>query len=129
MAICCAMANSKKLEYSNDDLTVVWQPALCKHTAVCVKTLPKVYNPKAKPWITIENASTEELKAQINQCPSGALSFYKNNFRIPLPGQFFLWGHKNKKGDLICRPFIRIYKFKKLLTDLSVFHLRNLLIK
>ena len=78
MTICCAMANSKKLEYSNDDLTVVWQPALCKHTAVCVKTLPKVYNPKAKPWITIENASTEELKAQIRQCPSGALSFYEN---------------------------------------------------
>lgn len=43
------------------------------------KTLPKVYNPDASPWITIENASTEELKNQINKCPSGALSFYENN--------------------------------------------------
>ncbi len=46
--------------------------------AVCVKSLPKVYKPKEKPWITIENASTEELKKQINNCPSGALSFYEN---------------------------------------------------
>ena len=43
-----------------------------------LKTLPKVYNPKASPWITVENATTEELKSQINKCPSGALSFDEN---------------------------------------------------
>jgi len=37
--------------------------------------LPKVYNPKGKPWITIENSTTEELKDQISHCPSGTLSF------------------------------------------------------
>lgn len=67
-----------KLEYSNEDITIVWQPKKCIHSAVCVKSLPKVYKPKEKPWITIENASTEELKKQINKCPSGALSFYEN---------------------------------------------------
>ena len=28
-----------------------------------------------KPWIQIENATSEELKKQIDTCPSGALSY------------------------------------------------------
>ncbi len=66
-------------EYSNSELTIVWKPAKCMHAALCVKILPKVYNPKAKPWLSIDKASTEELQAQISKCPSGALSCYMNN--------------------------------------------------
>ena len=65
-------------EYTNGEITIKWQPKICQHAAVCVKTLPKVYNPKASPWIAIENATTEQLKSQISQCPSGALSFTIN---------------------------------------------------
>lgn len=65
-----------KREYSNDELTVVWKPKLCIHAAECVKRLPNVYDPKIKPWIKPENASAEELKLQINACPSAALSYY-----------------------------------------------------
>ena len=65
-------------EYSNGEITIKWQPKLCQHAAICVKTLPKVYKPKESPWITTENATTDELKDQINKCPSGALSFYEN---------------------------------------------------
>lgn len=65
-------------EYSNGEITIKWQPKICQHAGICVKTLPKVYNPKASPWIAIENASTEDLKNQISMCPSGALSFYEN---------------------------------------------------
>ena len=43
-----------------------------------VKTLPGVYKPKERPWIQIENATTAELIAQINQCPSGALTYRMN---------------------------------------------------
>ena len=39
------------------------------------KRITKVYDPNAKPWIKPENASIEELKAQIDKCPSGALSY------------------------------------------------------
>lgn len=63
-------------EYSNGELTVVWKPKLCIHAEECVKTLPKVYNPKEKPWIKVENATTDEIKAQIAKCPSGALSYF-----------------------------------------------------
>ncbi len=61
--------------YKKDDLTIVWEPAKCIHSAVCVKMLPKVYDPNAKPWINPENASVDDLKAQIDKCPSGALSY------------------------------------------------------
>ena len=66
-------------KYSNGEITIVWKPGKCIHSGVCVRTLPQVYNPKAKPWITMENASTEELKAQVSKCPSGALSYYLNS--------------------------------------------------
>ena len=72
------MEKEIKKEYSNGELTIVWKPKMCIHSGVCVKTLPKVYDPKAKPWIRVENAGTDELKTQINKCPSGALSFYMN---------------------------------------------------
>ncbi len=62
-------------EYPKDNFTIVWQPKKCIHAGVCVRTLPKVYNPKEKRWITAENASVEELKKQIDACPSGALSY------------------------------------------------------
>lgn len=64
-------------EYSNGEITIKWQPKKCEHAAVCVGTLPKVYNPKASPWIAIENATTPDLKDQISKCPSGALSYYE----------------------------------------------------
>ena len=65
-------------EYSNGEITVVWKSELCQHAGICVKTLPKLYNPKERPWIKVENATTEELKDQVNQCPSRALTFYEN---------------------------------------------------
>ncbi len=71
-----------KKEYSNGELTIVWQPEKCIHAGVCVKTLPEVYNPKEKPWIKQENASSEALVRQIDACPSGALSYYFNSDEV-----------------------------------------------
>ncbi len=73
------MSGEVKKEYSNGELTVVWRPQICIHSGICVKTLPDVYKPDEKPWIQVENASTDELKSQIKKCPSGALSYYMNN--------------------------------------------------
>lgn len=66
-------------KYSNGEITIKWQPALCIHSGICVKKLPTVYHPKESPWIQIENATTEELIDQVNLCPSGALSYYFNH--------------------------------------------------
>ncbi|MEO0896502.1 MAG: (4Fe-4S)-binding protein [Bacteroidota bacterium] len=72
------MAKEITKEYTNGELTVVWKAHKCIHSEICVKTLPKVYDPKARPWIKPENASTKELQNQISKCPSGALTYYMN---------------------------------------------------
>lgn len=59
----------------DDNFTILWTPSKCIHAGVCVKKLPNVYNPKARPWITPDNATSEELKAQIDACPSKALGY------------------------------------------------------
>ena len=65
--------------YKNEDITIVWKPKVCIHSAVCFKGLPRVFNPKKKPWVNIEGSSTEAIIAQIDQCPSGALSYVHNS--------------------------------------------------
>ncbi|MCP4883615.1 MAG: hypothetical protein GY908_07470 [Flavobacteriales bacterium] len=71
-------AKSKVKKYRKEDLTIVWEPKKCIHAAVCVKELPGVYDPNGKPWIKPENATVEQLKSQIDKCPSGALSYELN---------------------------------------------------
>ena len=66
-------------KYSNGEITVIWKPERCIHAGICVKMLPQVYKVGERPWVKPENATTEQLKAQINQCPSGALSYRMNN--------------------------------------------------
>jgi uncharacterized Fe-S cluster protein YjdI len=34
-----------------------------------------VYKPKESPWISVDNARSEELRSQVNSCPSGALRY------------------------------------------------------
>ncbi len=62
-------------EYQKDTLTIIWKPKKCIHAGICVKTLPHAYDPKDKPWIKPEGATIEDLKNQIDTCPSGALSY------------------------------------------------------
>jgi len=78
------MSVEVKKEYTNGEITVVWKPGLCTHSAICVQTLPNVYKPKEKPWIQIENGTTEALQAQVSKCPSGALTYYMNNESQPM---------------------------------------------
>jgi len=68
----------KTKEYSNGDVTVVWKPELCIHSAKCVQNLPSVFKPKERPWVQVANASTEEIVGAVKACPSGALSHYMN---------------------------------------------------
>ena len=70
---------SKKKEYTNNEVTIVWEPDKCIHSGICVRGLPNVFRPKVRPWLRIDGASTKELVSQVKQCPSGALSFYMND--------------------------------------------------
>ena len=65
-------------EYSNEDITVVWKPRTCIHSKKCWKDLLQVFDPRKKPWINMEGATTTEIKTQVEACPSGALSYRSN---------------------------------------------------
>jgi len=66
-------------EYTNGEVTIVWKPKVCIHSENCFKGLPEVFDPNNRPWINAEGADTDTIKAQINKCPSGALSYYMNS--------------------------------------------------
>ncbi|MBU6340305.1 MAG: (4Fe-4S)-binding protein [Bacteroidetes bacterium] len=65
-------------KYHNNDITVIWKPDACIHSTLCWKNLQAVFDPRKKPWINLDAAETEKIIAQIEKCPSGALSWVKN---------------------------------------------------
>ncbi len=71
--------NNITKKYDNGEITVVWQPGKCIHSKNCWKGLPEVFNPQVKPWVNTSGASTDAIIAQIDKCPSGALSYTRND--------------------------------------------------
>lgn len=71
--------------YSNGEVTIVWKPSVCIHSTVCWKGeagLPEVFNPRVKPWINPNGASTDSIVKHVKKCPSGALSYFFNETEI-----------------------------------------------
>ncbi|MBK7959151.1 MAG: (4Fe-4S)-binding protein [Bacteroidetes bacterium] len=66
--------NNITKEYSNGEITIVWQSGKCAHSGNCVRNLSSVFRPKEQPWINVSGASSEEIRAAVSKCPSGALS-------------------------------------------------------
>lgn len=69
-------------KYTTNELTVVWKPELCTHSAKCFHGLPRVFAPREKPWIKPEQTTSMELMKQIDLCPSGALSYINHQQAI-----------------------------------------------
>jgi len=67
-----------KKEYTNGEVTIVWQPSLCVHSAKCVIGLPSVFKPKEKPWIQMGDEPSEEIRSTVKRCPSGAITYFDN---------------------------------------------------
>lgn len=63
-----------KKEYKKDDISVVFDSSLCTHSGVCVRGLNSVFNTTKTPWIQTDGADRETIIAQVEACPSGALS-------------------------------------------------------
>jgi uncharacterized Fe-S cluster protein YjdI len=65
-------------KYTNSEVTVIWKPKLCIHSGNCWRGLIDVFNPREKPWINIDGATSERIVEQVKKCPSGALSYLIN---------------------------------------------------
>jgi uncharacterized Fe-S cluster protein YjdI len=61
--------------YENGEIRVIWRPDVCAHSGVCVRGLAEVFRPRKRPWIDLGAAPSDRIVAQVEQCPSGALSW------------------------------------------------------
>lgn len=59
--------------YSAPGITVTFDPGLCIHSAVCLRTLPMVFDVRRRRWIAPEAAGPEQVADAVRRCPSGAL--------------------------------------------------------
>ena len=69
------MSSSRLQTYSAPDITVTFDPTKCRHTGKCVRGLPAVFDVKRKRWIAPEAAPADEVAAQVERCPTGALQY------------------------------------------------------
>lgn len=74
------MSEPKRVqEYRNEAITVRFDPNICAHSATCIRRLPSVFDLKGRPWINLAGASTDEIAALIERCPSGALTYTRHD--------------------------------------------------
>lgn len=65
----------RTIKYTNNEITVLWRPDRCTHSAICLKGLGQVFDVRRKKWIDVDAATADQIKAQIDRCPSTALGY------------------------------------------------------
>jgi uncharacterized Fe-S cluster protein YjdI len=97
--------------YEGEGIEVHWEPGLCIHVRNCVRELPNVFVPDARPWVAVDAADADAVAAAIEKCPTGALHYRRldggppeepedETTIDPRPnGPLFLRGHVRIVGD------------------------------
>jgi len=65
----------RRIAYRGDGITIYDDRSVCSHAGFCTAGLPSVFRARQKPWIDPAAASSEEIAAVVQKCPSGALSY------------------------------------------------------
>ncbi|MEP6591132.1 MAG: (4Fe-4S)-binding protein [Gemmatimonadota bacterium] len=65
---------SKPLQvYETPRIRVTFDPNLCRHSGVCLRTLPAVFDVSRPRWVRPELADPLAVMQAVAKCPSGAL--------------------------------------------------------
>lgn len=59
--------------YESDTVRVTFDPRICIHSGICLRTLPAVFDISRRRWIDPKRGSADEVIAAVAKCPSGAL--------------------------------------------------------
>jgi uncharacterized Fe-S cluster protein YjdI/CDGSH-type Zn-finger protein len=71
-------------EYSSSGIRVQWYASRCIHTGACIRALPRVFNPRRRPWVDVDAADADAIANAVLKCPTGALHFVRAD-GIPEP--------------------------------------------
>jgi uncharacterized Fe-S cluster protein YjdI len=69
------MRSTRLQVYETTNITVTFDATKCRHTGICVRGLPAVFDIKRKRWVAPEAAPADDVAAQVERCPSGALRY------------------------------------------------------
>jgi uncharacterized Fe-S cluster protein YjdI len=67
------MASDRLQVYQTDQVRVTYDPKICIHSGICLRTLPQVFDIGYRQWVHPERATPEEVIAAVAKCPSQAL--------------------------------------------------------
>jgi len=66
-------------KYEGKAIDVSFDPEICRHGGACVKGLPAVFETGRRPWILPDAAPPDDVAAQVERCPSGALRYERHD--------------------------------------------------
>ena len=95
-------------KYEGGGIEVGWEPKLCIHVASCIRALPYVFDPNARPWVNVEGASADEIAAAIESCPTGALSYVRTEGAPQEAPEFPTKVQPLRNGPLLVRGDIEV---------------------
>jgi len=66
-------------EYAAEGITVEWRAERCIHSANCIRALPRVFDPRRRPWVDVDAADADAIARAVLRCPTGALAFVRHD--------------------------------------------------
>jgi uncharacterized Fe-S cluster protein YjdI/CDGSH-type Zn-finger protein len=61
--------------YQTDAIRVRWRSDRCIHSAICLDSLPEVFDATRRPWVEVTAADPDRIAETIRRCPSSALRY------------------------------------------------------
>lgn len=96
-------------KYRNNEITVYWKPSACIHASYCYRELLEVFDPSRRPWIDLNESTTERIIEVVNLCPTEALSWKWNDEEKNEPVESDQLNHiKFRRPELLNAPPERI---------------------
>jgi CDGSH-type Zn-finger protein/uncharacterized Fe-S cluster protein YjdI len=94
--------------YANEAIEVHWEPKLCIHVRNCVRGLPEVFDPDARPWVVVGAADSDRIAETVLTCPTGALHFRRLDGGPQESGTELTSVEPRPNGPLYVRGHVRI---------------------